>query len=397
MVVALISGDLAFFVPKPRLVHSSDGDRWAHWASHMRIVVKFGTSTVTGGAAKISVSRLADLMGQVGSLLGAGHQVAIVSSGAIAAGREVLDFPSFPKHIPKKQMLAAVGQPKLMALYQEVCAPLGLVTAQVLLTRSDLDDRSRYLNARNTLVGLLEQGIVPVVNENDTVATKEIKVGDNDNLSALVACLVNAELLILLTDQDGIYTADPSKDPEARLVPEVSGEFPDWLWKAAAGAGELGTGGMYTKVEAAQLATRSGCAVTIANGCVTNVMADIAKGSKLGTWFQPFVSTLESRKTYILASGRVGGAISVDRGAERAMRKGGSLLSAGITRVEGDFDRGETIKVLDEKHKEFARGIANYTSRDLGRLCGRQSDEIEAILGYHYGDEIVHHDDLILL
>jgi glutamate 5-kinase len=363
----------------------------------MRIVVKVGTSTVTGGAPQISAARLVDLMGQVALAHKRGHVVAIVSSGAIAAGRDVLGFPTFPKHIPKKQMLAAVGQPKLMAMYQAASETLGLVTAQVLLTRHDLEDRSSYLNARNTLMGLLDQGIVPIVNENDTVATKEIKVGDNDNLSALVACLIDAELLILLTDQEGLFTADPSKDPEARLVPEVSGEIPDWLWKAAAGAGEQGTGGMYTKVEAAQLALRSGCTVVIANGCAPGVIGEVIEGKAVGTKFNPLVSALESRKRFILASGRAAGAVRVDRGAERAMRRGGSLLSAGMIGVEGEFDRGETIKVVDEKSKEFARGIVNYTARDLVRLCRRQSDEIESILGYHYGDEIVHHDDLVLL
>ena len=227
----------------------------------MRLVVKFGTSTLTAGSPHLSPPRIIDLVRQLAGLRGQGHEVVLVSSGAMAAGRSALNFPDLPKHIPKKQMLAAVGQPRLMALYEQLFSYYAVTVAQILLTRADLADRRRYLNSRNTLNALLTQGVVPIVNENDTVATEEIRVGDNDNLSALVANLVDADQLILLTDQAGLFTADPRRDPGAQLVAEVrEPEIPAALWEAAGGSATgLGTGGMVTKLQAADLARRSGC------------------------------------------------------------------------------------------------------------------------------------------
>lgn len=365
----------------------------------MRVVVKLGTSTLTAGTDRLSPPRIVDLVRQLAGLRAQGQEVVLVSSGAMAAGRAALDFPDLPRHIPKKQMLAAVGQPRLMALYEQLFGLYGVTVAQVLLTRADLNDRRRYLNSRNTLAALLAQRVVPVVNENDTVATEEIRVGDNDNLSALVANLVDADRLVLLTDQTGLYTADPRRDPSARLVEEVSeADLPPALWEAAGGAASgLGTGGMVTKLQAADLARRSGCGVVIASGGEPDVLLRLAAGEALGTRFQPAASALESRKRYILSGGRAAGGVRVDAGAARALRQGGSLLPVGVTAVEGEFDRGDAVRVVDPSGRDVARGLANYGAAELDRLRGRRSDEIEAVLGYDYGDEVIHRNDLVLL
>jgi len=364
----------------------------------LRIVIKLGTSTLTAGTQLLSPPRLADLVRQIAALRAASHAVVLVSSGAMASGREALGFPSLPKDIPAKQMLAAVGQPRLMALYAELFAARNITVAQVLLTRTDLTLRRSYLNARNTLTGLLERDILPVVNENDTVATEEIRVGDNDNLSAMVANLVDAELLILLTDQQGVFTGDPRSNPAALLIDEVEGdEIPSEVWRAAGGTGPaLGTGGMITKLQAADLARRSGAKVCIAYGGEHDVLLRIADGERLGTRFRAVASAVESRKRYILAGGGSGGLV-VDPGAARALRQGGSLLPIGVIGVSGEFERGDTVRVAEATGREMARGIVNYRAADLERLRGRHSDEIEARLGYHYGDEVIHRNHLVLL
>ncbi len=365
----------------------------------MRLVIKLGTSTLTAGTPRLSPPRLVELVRQMARLREQGHAVIVVSSGAMAVGRAALNFPALPRHVPKKQMLAAVGQPRLMALYEQLFGLYGLTVAQILLTRADLADRRRYLNSRNTLNALLEHGVTPIVNENDTVATEEIRVGDNDNLSALAANLVDADMLILLTDQPGLFTADPRHDPTAQLVIEVTEpEIPESLWQAAGGAATgLGTGGMVTKLQAADLARRSGCAVVIAGGGEADVLVRIAAGEAVGTRFHPLVSALESRKRYILSGGRASGLLIVDDGAAKALRQGSSLLPVGVTAVEGDFDRGDTARVVDKTGRELARGLVNYSAADLARIQGHRSDEIEPLLGYHYGDEVIHRNDLVLL
>jgi glutamate 5-kinase len=367
--------------------------------AYHRIVVKLGTSSITGGSTHLVPSRLVELARQVVQLHGAGRELIIVTSGAIAAGRERLGFPQLPKDLPAKQMLAAVGQPRLMALYEEVFGLYDLSIAQVLLTRADLADRRRYLNSRNTLTALLDHHVIPIVNENDTVATEEIRVGDNDNLSALVANLIDADLLVLLTDQAGLFTADPRLDPAARLVREVTGpEIPAALWDAAGGSvGRLGTGGMVTKLQAADLARRSGTVVVIASSAEPEGLLRLARGEALGTCIRPVATAMESRKRYILAGGSAPGSVQVDVGAAEAVRRGGSLLPVGVRMVDDTFERGDTIRVVDAAGREIARGIANYGAGDLRRICGQQSDAIEATLGYSYGDEVVHRSDLILL
>jgi glutamate 5-kinase len=364
-----------------------------------RIVVKLGTSTLTDGSPHLSLPRMVDIARQLSILRSQGEGILLVSSGAMAAGRERLGFPSLPKRLPAKQMLSAIGQPRLMALYEQVFSMYGLTPAQILLTRADLADRRRYLNSRNTLTALLDHGAVPVINENDTVATEEIRVGDNDNLSALVANLVDADLLLLLTDQVGLYTADPRSDPEAILVNEVSEpEIPESLWTAAGGTeSDLGTGGMLTKLQAADLARRSGTTVVIASGDTSDVILRAAAGEPIGTRFLPVATSVESRKRYILTGGRDTGAVWIDSGAVQALARGSSLLPVGIQSVDGTFERGDSIRVLDPAGKEIARGITNYGSSDLARIKGRRSEEIESLLGFDFGDEVIHRNDLVTL
>ncbi len=367
--------------------------------TNQRIVVKIGTSTLTGGGKSISPPRLVDLARQMTVLQSQGCQVVLVSSGAIAAGREALGFPTLPRHLPAKQMLAAVGQPRLMAIYAQYFAIYNAKVAQVLLVRADFGDRRRYLNARNTFEALLKHGVLPIVNENDTVATEEIRIGDNDNLSALVANLVEADLLVLLTDQDGLYTSDPRQDPTARLVREVGPEpFASELWNSAGGtANGLGTGGMLTKLQAADTARHAGTAVVIANGSEPDILLRLAGGDALGTRLTPALNKLEARKRYILSGSRAAGEIEVDTGAARALAHGGSLLPVGMVRITGDFERGDTVRVVSGDGRQLALGLAGYSAADLARLCGQQSAQIEEILGYTFGDEVIHRNNLVLL
>jgi glutamate 5-kinase len=365
----------------------------------MLLIVKVGTSTLTSGTPHISPPLLVELARQVTQLQGEGQQVILVSSGAIAAGREKLGFPKLPHGLSSKQMLAAIGQPRLMAIYEQVFGLYGRTVAQVLLTRADLADRRRYLNARSTLHALLARGALPIINENDTVATEEIRIGDNDNLSALVANLVQADLLVLLTDQRGLFTGDPRSDPSARLVEQVDdAEIPPSLWESAGDRGTgLGTGGMVTKLQAADLARRSGTTVIIAQGTEPQVLIRLVQGERIGTRFSPTATALESRKRYILSGRLAPGQITINDGAAKALRGGGSLLPVGVTGTGGGFERGDTVRVVDERGRELARGISSYSSSDLARLRGRRSEEIESLLGYDYGDEVIHRNDLVLL
>jgi glutamate 5-kinase len=366
---------------------------------YRRIVVKLGSSTLTAGTPRLSSARIVDIARQISALREKGAEVILVTSGAMAAGRERLGFPQLPKELPAKQMLAAVGQPRLMALYEQVFGLYDQPIAQVLLTRTDLGDRRRYLNSRNTLSALLVHGVIPIVNENDTVATEEIRVGDNDNLSALVANLVDADLLILLTDQPGLFTADPRSDPNAVLVNEVSEpEISAELWKAAGGTeSEIGTGGMVTKLQAADLARRSGTLVLIASGETPDVLVRAGEGELIGTRFLPVATAVESRKRYILAGGRAAGGVRIDSGAVQALGRGSSLLPVGVKSVEGSFERGDSIRVLDPGGRELARGIANYGSSELAKIIGKKSEDIEQILGFNFGDEVIHRNDLVIL
>jgi len=364
-----------------------------------RIVVKLGTSTLTDGSARLSLARMADLARQVAWLQTNHCQIVLVSSGAIAAGREVLEYVELPKHLPKKQMLAAVGQPRLMAIYEQLFRIYEKTVAQVLLTRTDLSDRRRFLNARGTLEALLLQEVVPIINENDTVATEEIRFGDNDNLSAQVANLIEADRLILLTDQNGLYTSDPRLDAAAKLVSEVGeGGISEDLWRAAGGTRSgVGTGGMLTKLRAADLARQSGILTHIARGSEENVLMRIANNEIIGTLILPSLNKLESRKRYLLGNQYSQYSISVDGGAVRALKRGGSLLPAGITSTNGIFERGDSVKIQDINGKAIAAGLVNYSQEDIVKIIGLKTSEIENVLGYSYGDEVIHHNNMVLL
>jgi len=364
-----------------------------------RIVLKFGTSTLTDGSDKLSLSRMADLVRQVARLWDTGHEVIIVSSGAIAAGREAAGLVDLPKYIPKKQMLAAIGQPRLMSIYEQLFHIYDKTIAQVLLTRSDLSDRRRYLNARDTLEALIHQSIIPIINENDTVATEEIRFGDNDALSAQVAILIEADRLILLTDQEGLYTSDPRLDPTAKMIDAIGVEgIGEEIWKAAgASKSEQGTGGMLTKLRAAELARQSGVTTSIARGNTESVVLRIANNEKCGTIILPLFNKLESRKRYLLAGQYSELSLAIDPGAIKALRKGGSLLPAGIIAISGTFERGDSVRVLDSLGTPVAVGLVNYPHEDIIKIKGARSSEIEGILGYTLGDEVIHHNNMVLL
>lgn len=361
------------------------------------IVIKLGTSVLTGGTQRISRRRMLEIIRQAAALHEAGHQVVVVSSGAIAAGREALNHPDLEHTLQRKQMLAAIGQGRLMQVYTELFALFDINVGQVLLTRSDLSNRTRYLNARDTLRALLDYRVIPVINENDTVATEEIKVGDNDNLSALVANLLHADVLILLTDQPGFFTADPRANPQAQLIPMVE-TIDDSVWaRAGSTSTGLGTGGMLTKLQAAQLAGRSGTTTVMAAGSLPDVLLDIVGGKQVGTTFLPSVDFRESRKRWLLSE-KPTATLTVDAGAAARLRKNGaSLLPVGITAVAGEFERGEIVRVVSPDGRPLAVGITNYTHDEVRRLIGVKSAHIEATLGYSYGDEIIHRDNLALL
>jgi len=365
---------------------------------YQRIVIKLGTSVLTGGGHQLDRAHMVELVRQCAQIHRNRGDLVICTSAAVAVGRAQLDFPELPASIASKQLLAAVGQTRLMLAWERLFDIYSMRVGQILLTRADVVNRQRYLNARDALSVLLEHGIVPVVNENDAVATEEIRVGDNDNLSALLATLVNADLLLILTDQPGLFTADPRVHPDAELIPEVR-RIDDSL-KALAGDSKsgLGVGGMATKLQAADLARRAGADVVIAAGRAPNVILRAAAGESVGTRFPALETKLESRKRWILAGPKPAGALIVDRGAVRALaRHGRSLLPAGITAVRGAFERGDTVTVVDEAGRAFARGIVAYSAAALQAIMGCHSDEIAARLGYTYGPTVIHRNDMILL
>ncbi|MFC2070548.1 glutamate 5-kinase [Chloroflexota bacterium] len=367
---------------------------------YRRIVVKLGTSLVTGGGDHINPEIMSRLVDQVTELHGQGKEILIVSSGAIAAGRYKLGLDKERKGIPFKQVLASVGQGQLMNVYDRLFSRHDITVAQALLTRADIADRAGYLNARNTLLALIELKVVCVVNENDVIATDEIseaKFGDNDNLSAMVANLVDADLLLILSDITGLYTSDPNRDPEARLIERVdiiNSEIEEML---ADTSGELGMEGMETKIEAAKLATTSGITVIIADGREQDVILRLVSGETLGTYFQPSVSRLESRQRWMMSGLSTRGKLIVDSGAVLALRKQKrSLLAAGITQVEGEFQRGDIVNISDAGGITLGCGITNYSSVDVNVIKGTHSKKITATLGYDYGSEVVHRNNLVI-
>jgi glutamate 5-kinase len=363
-----------------------------------RLVVKVGSGLITGGPAGADADRIEALAAEIASVRD-GRQVVLVSSGAIATGMARLALSRRPRSIPDKQAAAAVGQSALMWHYEVGFKRHGIAVGQVLLTAQDISDRTRYLNARNTLLALLRFGVLPIVNENDTVAIEEIKVGDNDNLSAHVAALIDADLLVLLTDVDGLYTADPARDPNARKldgVAAITDEIRELVWKRT---GAASVGGMATKLEAAQKATTSGVGMVIANGSDKHVLRRVLAGEQVGTYFSPRADRLAARKRWIAFAVPPQGRLAVDAGAHRAVtREGKSLLPSGVVRIEGAFAAGEVVAVVDAADgTEFARGLVNYDAGDLEKIRGGNTREIETRLGYKGFDEVIHRDNLVLL
>jgi glutamate 5-kinase len=364
-----------------------------------RIVVKIGSSTITYPNGKANYEKIEKLARVMSDLQNQGKQMILVSSGAGAVGVGKLKFDSKPKDIPGKQACAAVGQGILMHIYERLFAEYGQSVAQVLLTRADTVDRHHYANSRNTFQKLLEWGVIPVVNENDVVAIDEFKIGDNDNLSALVAGIVDADVDILLSDVDGLYTANPQTHPDARLIPEVEEITPE-LESMAGGAGSKnGTGGMITKIQAAKVANSSGIALVIASGEDPEILRRILRGERVGTVFFPRVSHLQFRKQWLAFGARVEGTLVVDDGLAAAIRREGScsILPVGVTAVKGTFDNGVTVSVVDKNGHELARGLVNYGSADLKKILGCQTKDIESILGFIHADEVIHRDNLVVM
>jgi glutamate 5-kinase len=363
-----------------------------------RLVVKVGTSTLTHKNGKFNLERMERIVRELADQVNSGRQVVLVSSGAVGAGMGRLGLKEKPRTLPEKQAAAAVGQGLLMHMYEKFFNDYGLQVAQILLTRDDLADRRRYLNARHTLAALLRLGVIPVVNENDTVAVEEIRVGDNDTLSALVAGLIDADLLFLLTDTPGLFTANPEIDREASLLSCVSEITPEIEALAGGSGSTWATGGMGTKLQAARLATSFGIPVIIASGLQQGQISAALAGGSVGTIFIPREHRTHTRKRWMAFAPAAQGQIKVDVGAERAIcNEGKSLLPGGVTDVKGDFDQGAVVSIINNEGKEIARGLTNYPATAVKQVQGRKTKEIEEILGYKDYDEVVHRDNLIVL
>ncbi len=363
-----------------------------------RLVVKVGSGVLSKGTLSLQKDAIQVLARQIAAVKAQGVQTLLVSSGAVMAGMEKLERTQRLRSIPLKQAAAAIGQSALMATYEEAFAPYGIKVAQVLITQEDVRDRVRYLNARNTLFTLLSLGVLPVVNENDTVAVEEIKFGDNDILSALVASLVDADLLVMLTDQEGLYTADPRTDPGARLIPVLSSPFPPDVFWAGPTRTVVGIGGMASKVEAARLATASHVPAIVANGLASDILTRLFTGESLGTLFLPRATRMGGRKRWLAFATCPQGGVHVDAGAKTALiHQGRSLLPSGVQGTVKQFQVGDVVSVLGTNGEEFARGLVNYSAQEIERIKGRRSTEIEDVLGYKHSDEVIHRDNLVIL
>jgi glutamate 5-kinase len=361
-----------------------------------RVVIKIGSGVITNSAG-LDLDRIATFCEDVQQLRQRGYEVILVSSGAVAAGKADLGIVGRPKTIPLKQAAAAIGQSRLMRAYKDALGHHGLKAGQVLLTRDDLANRRRYLNARNTLMTLLEYGIVPIINENDTVVVDEIRFGDNDNLSAMATNLVEAQLLVILSDVDGLYDSDPRSNPGARLVSDVERITPEIEAMAGIEGSDLGTGGMVTKLKAAKRATLYGAGTAIINGRTAHNLLYLFDGHELGTYFLPARDPMAARKHWIAFTKKPKGKLILDEGAQKALtERGKSLLPSGIFKLDGSFERGDAVRLCDLDGNEFAKGVTNYTSAELSRIIGRKTSEIAEILGYQYGDEVVHRDNLVM-
>ena len=365
-------------------------------AEAKRLVIKIGSALITNNGEGVDLAAIHEWARQIAELRQMHKEVLLVSSGAIACGMQRLGWEKRPSAVHELQACAAVGQMGLVQVYESAFAKHGLHTAQILLTHDDLADRKRYLNARSTLKTLMELGVVPIINENDTVVTDEIKFGDNDTLGALVANLVDADCLVILTDQTGLFTADPRKDPAATLIAEARAGDPA-LEVMAGGAGtQYGTGGMITKVIAAKRAANSGTHTVIASGRETDVMPRLARGKPVGTLLFSETRQLNARKQWLADHLQLHGQLRLDEGAVKALNEGKSLLPIGVAEVLGEFERGAAVACLAPDGREVARGLVNYGSSDARRIARHASQEIESILGYVDESEIIHRDNLIL-
>ena len=361
-----------------------------------RVVIKVGSALLVDAASgRLNRAWLETLVADVVRLHRQGKEVVLVSSGAIALGRRHLGLPKGPLRLEESQAAAAVGQIRLAHAYKELLEQWDLQVAQVLLTLEDSEQRQRYLNARATLSALLARGAVPVINENDTVATAEIRYGDNDRLAARVAQMISADCVILLSDIDGLYTADPHRDPNAEFIPSVREITPEIEAMGGESASDMGRGGMTTKIIAARIAVAAGCHFCIAAGAPRHPVRRIEQGGR-STWFRPSASPVAARKQWIAGTLKPAGVLRVDDGAARALSAGKSLLPAGVTAVQGRFERGDTVSVQSADGRELARGIVAYADSDALRIIGRRSEEIPALLGFAGRDELIHRDDLVL-
>ncbi|MCY4654449.1 MAG: glutamate 5-kinase [Dehalococcoidia bacterium] len=368
---------------------------------YRRVVVKLGTTLITDGTNRLDLETMASIVGQIARLQSSGSEMLLVSSGAVAAGRHVLDPTGEIGNVLMRQALAAIGQGRLMNSYEQLFLWYDVHVAQTLLTRRDLSDRMGYLNIRNTLLGLIKYRVVPIINENDVVSVDELDgeiIGDNDTLSAMVANIVDADLLIILGKTEGLFTGDPNLDSDARLIHRVA-SFTDEIESLGGPSFDSrGRGGMTAKLNAARLATTSGVDTIFASGTIANVVPRLVDGESLGTYFPTGASRMESRKRYMLSQIRESDVIVVDPGAVRALVRGNkSLLPAGIVDTHGDFKRGDVVLVEDTGKNRIACGISGYSSHDVHKIRRLRSDLISRTLGFHYGDEVIHRDNLVLL
>ncbi len=363
-----------------------------------RWVVKIGSALLTADGKGLDRAAMDVWVAQMVALREAGVELVLVSSGAVAAGMDRLGWHERPKAMHELQAAAAIGQMRLVRAWESSFAEHGLQTAQVLVTHDDLSDRKRYLNARSTLRTLVDLGVVPVINENDTVVTDEIRFGDNDTLAALVANLVEADLLVILTDRDGMFDADPRNNPDAQLIYEARADDPALDAVAGGSAGALGRGGMQTKLRAARLAARSGAYTVIIGGRIERVLDRLKAGERLGTLLSPEQSRRAARKQWLAGHLQMRGTLVLDAGAVKALREGHrSLLPVGVKAVAGSFRRGEMVVCVSPEGEEVARGLANYSAVETQKICGHPTDDIEKLLGYVDGPELIHRDNMIVL
>jgi glutamate 5-kinase len=363
-----------------------------------RIVVKVGSSILASVDKGLHYEVFSRLTKEISDLKRQGCESVLVSSGAIAAGMEKLGYKTRPQAITQKQATAAVGQTRLMNIYEDYFSRYQQMVAQVLLTHDDLSHRRRFLNARNTLLTLLGLGIIPIINENDTVAVDEIKFGDNDNLSALITNLIGADLLIILTDMDGLCDSDPRVNPNARCIPLVEDIDRDIEGIIGETKNEMSVGGMISKIQAARKASRFGIPTVVARGTKDGILHQILKGKEIGTLILPKGEALSSRKHWIAFNPKPKGDLIVDEGAKKAVvQRGKSLLPSGVVKIKGSFDRGDLVTCVGPRGKEFARGLVNYSASELDKIKGLRSDRIEIALGYKYSDEVIHRNDLVVL